>query len=63
MKMNKDEAIKFFMENKDKLDINEISEKVGVGVDTLEKWNQDFIKNDKVDDILGMVKGALKFGK
>lgn len=61
--MNKDEAIKFFMENKDKLDINEISEKVGVGVDTLEKWNQDFIKNDKVDDILGMVKGALKFGK
>ncbi|KRM19327.1 hypothetical protein FC40_GL000254 [Ligilactobacillus hayakitensis DSM 18933 = JCM 14209] len=61
--MNKDEAIKFFMENKDKLDINEISEKVGVGVETLEKWNQDFIKNDKVDDILGMVKGALKFGK
>lgn len=63
MKMNKDEAIKFFMENKDKLDINEISEKVGVGVDTLEKWNQDFIKNDKVDNILDMVKGALKFGK
>lgn len=61
--MNKDEAIKFFMENKDKLDINEISEKVGVGVDTLEKWNQDFIKNDKVDNILDMVKGALKFGK
>lgn len=61
--MNKDEAIKFFMENKDKLDINEISEKVGVGVETLEKWNQDFIKNDKVDNILDMVKGALKFGK